>query len=146
MKIALAFAVTTVSAIALAAPALASGWDGTWHGDIASYKPPSKIVTRLLKNGHYTSDGSVPPRDIVADGKFHAIKGDPYADEMMVQAVDKATVKQAMRKAGKDVSQSVSTVEASGKTLTMAYTDMTAPGGTVTGTNKSARVTAGPPG
>lgn len=142
MKLVIAFAL----AAAVAMPASASNWDGTWHGDIASYKPPSKITTRLLFNGRYTSDASVPPRDIVADGKFHPVKNDPYVDEMMVQAVDKATVKQAARKGGKPMSESVFSVDATGKTLTNAYTDMSAPGGTVTGTDKFTRVAAGPPG
>ncbi len=142
MKLLLALVVVA----GLASPSLASGWDGTWRGDIASYKPPSKLVTRLLQNGHYSSDASVPPRDLAADGKFHAVKGDPYADEMMVQATDKNTVKQAMRKAGKDSSQSVITVDASGQSMTIAYTDMSAPGGIVTGVNKATRVAPGPAG
>lgn len=146
MKMLFGIAAVAIAATSLAIPAIASPWDGTWRADLANYKPPSKIVTRLLANGRYSSTASVPPRDFPADGKFHAVAGDPYADEVMVQAVDKQTVKQATRKGGKEIGHSVMSVDAAGKTLTTAYTDMSAPGGTVTGTNTASRVAAGPPG
>ena len=143
MKLLLAFAV----AAGLAGPALAaSPFDGTWKNDITAYKPPAKIFHRLLKNGIYKSDSSLPPTDIKADGAFHAVKGDPYIDEKMVKVVDKSTVEQSNKKAGKEVAKSTLTVSPDGKTLTIAYTDMTLPGGTQTGTTTHTRVAAGPAG
>ncbi len=143
MKLILAFAL----AAGIAGPALAaSPFDGTWKGDLASYKPPSKVFTRSLVGGVYKSDSSVPPVEIKADGKFHPIKGDPYIDEKMITIVDASTLEQANRKAGKAVAKSTMTVSKDGKTLSIAYTDMTAPGGTLTGTNTETRVAAGPKG
>ena len=143
MKLLLAFAV----AAGLAGPTLAaSPFDGTWKGDIASYKPPAKVIHRSLTGGVYKSDGGVPAIDVRADGRYHAVTGDPYFDERMVKVVDKATVEQSSRKGGKELAKSTMTVSPDGKTLTIVYTDMTAPGGTVNGTNSNTRVAAGPAG
>lgn len=143
MKLLLVFAV----AAGLAGPALAaSPFDGTWKGDIASYKPPTKVFTRSLMGGVYKSDSNVPPIEIKADGQFHAVKGDPYVDERMVKVVDKSKLEQASKKGGKEIGKSTMSVSADGKTLTISYTDMSLPGGAMTGTNTNTRVAAGPAG
>lgn len=139
--------IAVVFAAGVAAPALAaSSFDGTWKGDVASYQPPSKIVHRMLKDGRYKSDASVPAIDIAADGKFHPVKGDPYEDEHMVLIVDKSTIKQEGRKRGKPIASSTMTVSPDGKTMTQNFVNMTAPGGTVTGEITNTRVGAAPTG
>lgn len=133
-------------ALGLAAPALASPFDGTWVADPASYKAPEKVVTRLLQGGVYSNPDAVPPIKVAADGKFHPTKNDAFADELMVAVVDKNTIRQASRKGGKEVGESTFTVSPDGKTLTIAFTDKSAPSGVTTGKNVWTRVAPAPAG
>lgn len=135
-----------VLVLVTAAPVFAAPFDGSWIADPASYKAPDKIVTRLLKDGVYSNPNAAPPIKVAADGKFHAVKNDPYADEIMVAVVDKTTLRQATRKGGKEMGSSVFTVSPDSKTLTIAYTDKSAPGGTSTGSNLWTRVAPAPAG
>lgn len=131
-----------VAAVIAVAPAIASSpFDGTWKADTAASQMSDKPVVYSLSGGSYSCSTCTPPVKIPADGKFHAVKGNPYYDMMSVTVVDANTVKRMSTKAGKPAGESTATVSADGKTLANAYTDLSATNGVpVTGTNRFERV------
>lgn len=133
-----------VAAFALAAPALAaSPFDGTWKVDPAASQMSTKPNILLVKGGTYSCPTCVPAIKVPADGKPHAVKGNPYYDMLAVTVVDASTVKRVSSKAGKPMGDSTLTVSPDGKTLTSGYNDLSAPNGVpVTGVIKSERVAA----
>lgn len=131
-----------VAVIAAAAPAVAaSPFDGTWKADTAASQMSDKPITYSLANGSYSCSTCTPPVKLPADGRFHAVKGNPYYDMMSVTIVDPNSVKRVSTKAGKPAGDSIATVSPDGGTLTTTYTDLSATNGVpVTGTNRFERV------
>lgn len=132
----------TAAVIAIAAPAIAaSPFDGTWKADTAVSQMSDKPVVYSLAGGTYSCSTCTPAVQIPADGKFHAVKGNPYYDMISVTVVDPNTVKRVTTKAGKPAGDSTATVSPDGKMMASAYTDMSATNGVpVTGTNRFERV------
>jgi len=137
-----------IATLLFASPVAAqSVFDGTWKGDIAASQLSTKPSVFAITKGRYTCSTCKPVLDVLADGAFHPVAGNPYYDEMSVTIVDPVTIKRAGRKGGKPAGSSTVTVSADGKTLSNAFTDMTAANGVpVTGTDRSERVAAGPAG
>ncbi|TRW17425.1 hypothetical protein [Glacieibacterium frigidum] len=131
-----------VAALVAAAPATAaSPFDGTWKADTAASQMSEKPIVYSLAGGTYSCSTCTPPVKIPADGKFHAVKGNPYYDMMSVTVVDPNTIKRMSTKAGKPAGESTATVSPDGKMMANAYTDMSATNGVpVTGTNRFERV------
>lgn len=134
--------------MAAAAPLHAESlFTGTWKGDMKASQPSTKPSVLLLKGGTFTCSTCKPVITVPADGAFHAVKGNPYFDEMMVQVVDPMTVKRSTKKAGKVMGESTVTISADGKTMTSTFNDTSADNGVaVTGTGVNTRVAAGPAG
>ncbi len=143
-----AFLPCLIAATLSASPVAAqSVFTGTWKGDVAASQVSTKPSVFAITNGRYTCSTCKPVVDVLADGAFHPIVGNPYYDEMSVTIVDPVTIKRASRKGGKPSGDSTVTVSADGTSLSTAFTDMTAANGVpVTGTTKSERVAAGPAG
>lgn len=140
MKSLIATAAFALVACALSAAA-ASPFDGTWKADTAASQLSDKPIIYELSNGSYSCPTCTPAVRVPADGKFHAVAGNPYYDMLSVAVVDSSSVRRVSTKAGKPAGESTLTVSADGKTFTSAYTDMTATNGVpVTGTSKAERI------
>lgn len=135
-------------AAVVATPALAaSGFDGTWKYDIKSMNMSKTPSVTLLTGGSYTCSTCTPTYTVKADGAFHKVAGNPYYDEVSVKVVDAKSIMWASRKGGKAASENTRTVSADGKTLTTAFTNMTAENGVaIKGTTVQDRVAAVPKG
>ena len=131
-----------------ASPAFATEpFEGTWRLDLTSLSTPTRPSERLLKDGTFTCATCTPRMVVKADGAFHAVTDDPYADEEMVQVVDDHVVKAAFRKGGKDMGSNTTTISPDGKTMTVVDTDLSAPDGKpIVTTYTMARVAEGPSG
>ncbi len=117
------------SLIAVAAPASAqSVFDGSWKADIASAQMSDKPFVRTLKAGSYTCVSCNTPFTLKADGQFHAVKGQDYADEMSM-TVDGNAVITKSRKGGKLMTVSTETVSADGATIDWQTVDTSSPSG-----------------
>jgi len=139
--IAAAIVLTTATA------ASASAFDGTWKYDVKSLQVSKKPNVYVLSGGKYTCSTCVPAYTVAADGVFHKVAGNPYYDEVSVKALDAKSIKWASRKGGKPMSDNTRTVSADGKSMTIAFNDMTATNGVaVTGKNVVARAAAAPAG
>ena len=87
------------------------------------------------------------PYRVPADGKFHKVTGQPYWDEVAVEAVNPRSIKTTYKKGGKVTDMVVRTLSADGRTSSWQETDTSAPNGKVIkASGKSIRVSSGPKG
>ena len=143
-------AIWLIPLTALLMPALSmaqSVFDGTWKVDMSTAKFPEKPDVYLLQNGVYKCKTCVPPLDVKADGKDHAVSGHPYYDTVSIKVVDDRTIEETDKKNGKTVSTSTAKVSDDGNTMMFEFSDSSAGNGaTVTGKGQEARVAKGPEG
>jgi hypothetical protein len=78
-----------------------------------------------LKKGVYSCN-CVPPLKFAADGKPHALTGDPYADTGMAKIVSPTEVDLTMMKAGKPVLTQALTASADGNSIEFKGSDSSA--------------------
>ena len=120
---------------------------GTWKADLSTVQMDSKPDVMLLKDGTYSCSSCTPPLTVAADGKFHAVTGRPYADQISVKVDDDHTVTRTSQKAGKETGTSTMKVSADGKTLTVDWKDSSTPNvPPSSGEATETRVAAGPAG
>ena len=124
-----------------------SPFDGTWKTNMAESKLSQKPVMFLLNNGMYDCDSCAPKiKNVKADGQDQPVTGQTY-DTLAVQVVDANTVHSIGKKAGKPTFDSVRTVSADGKTLTVSSTNYPADGSpSFKVESKWTRVSKGPAG
>lgn len=141
-------AAALLSAAVLPAQALAdSGFDGTWKGDVASAKMPTKPDVYVLKGGMYTCQTCMPAYTIKADGSDQAVTGHPYFSTEAVKVVDDHTVQFTDKKDGKTVTTTTVTVAPDGKTNTFEFSDSSnSDAAPVTGKGAGKKIAAGPAG
>lgn len=145
-RIMIALAGAIVAAPVLAAVPAASPFDGTWVTDLSATKYSAKPRTIAFKDGMYQCDCE-PPIRIKADGQFHPVTGHPYVDEMSIKAADGRHATSIRRKGGKSIETDRYTLSPDGGTLSIAFTDTSAPDGKpVTGTTTLKRAAAAPAG
>lgn len=145
-----AYRLAAIAAITLAAPVAAQtspSITGTWKGDVASAKLPTKPDIFAIKDGRYTCASCTPPIAVKADGSAQAVAGHDYWDHLTVRIVDPLTVAYTYARGGKTVSSSTDTVSADGKTLTTSWrsTD-NAKGIEQSGTSTETRIGTAPAG
>jgi outer membrane murein-binding lipoprotein Lpp len=138
-------AATNVSTENAAATASAGDISGTWKADVNSVQFDTKPDEYLLQNGTYSCKSCTPAYTVAADGADHPVKL-PYADTDNVKVVDDHTVKEVLKKGGKQVNEATTTISADGNTSTTAFTDTTAPGAPAKGEFVETRVGAAPAG
>ncbi len=139
----------TSAMLGLAGPALAATpFDGTWKADVSSAQFPKEPGMLQVDKGVYTCTGFCTPKLAVpADGKFHAVTGRSYSDEISVSVVDAKSVKTTARMKGKLMGTNTYMVSDDGKSLTEAYVDNSAANGKpLTGMATFTRVDKGPAG
>lgn len=131
--------------LAIATPVFAqSAFDGVWKIDLASAQLPDRPYSLSLEGGVYTCSSCVPAYSIPADGEMHKVEGFSYWDETSIRIVDSQTVEDAQKLKGRPVGTSRSQVSADGSTLTMTWTDTSAPDGTTSsGENTMSRIASG---
>lgn len=97
--------------------------DGTWKADLTTVEVDSKPDVLLLKDGIFSCSTCTPPLKLAADGAFHPVTGQPYADSMSIKANDAHTVTRLSRKGGKETAEATFSVSPDGGTLTISFTD-----------------------
>ncbi len=105
-----------------------SPFDGTWRINPAQSKFAAKPFTFYISQGWFHCVSCTPAYDLQADGQVHPVDGQPF-DSASVTIVDAHTVKSAMMKAGKTITDFTSVVSADGKTLTNTFTSYPMNGG-----------------
>lgn len=144
MKTTVLFALFALLATPVAAQ---SAFDGSWVLEVDTVKPTERPNVILLKDGSYACQSCTSSQAIKADGQFHTITGNPYADAMSVRVIDSRTVTTLHRRGDVVVAESTETVSADGQRREDAFTDRTSANGTpVTGRTISRRVADGPAG
>ncbi|HEY7807919.1 MAG TPA: hypothetical protein VIC34_12035 [Croceibacterium sp.] len=123
----------------------ATGIDGTWKADLATVQIDSKPAELMLKDGKYSCSTCTPPLTIAADGAFHAVTGQPYADSISVKVDDDHHVTTTSKKGDKVVGETKLSVSDDGKTLTRDFKDDSG-AKTVTGSSTATRVGNAPAG
>lgn len=136
---ALALLLVPVTALA------ASPFDGTWKVRTDSLKVTGKADAWTLQDGTFSCSSCDPPLNVKADGSEHKVTGHDYYDAISIKALDKNTVEQTRKRAGKVSSTVTMTVSADGKTLNGKFTDYNGEK-PATGSFIEKRVAAGPPG
>lgn len=130
----------------LTTPALAAPIDGTWLVNANSAQLSAKPKMRTLIGGVYRCATCTPAFAIPADGKFHAIKGDPYGTETAVKLIDAKSVAFDYRQKGRPTGSSRGTVAADGKSMTWSSKSIS-DNGTVTDSEATdVRLAPGPRG
>lgn len=113
------FILMTAAALVIAAPASAqSALSGTWKVDEEASKPADKPIVVKLKGASYTCLSCTPSYEVPADGKPHAIKGNPYIDQVAVKIDGPRTVTSTSYRKGQVIAKASRTVSADGKTMT----------------------------
>lgn len=130
----------------LATPALAAPIDGTWLVDISSAQLSAKPKMRNLAGGVYRCSSCAPAFTVPADGKFHAIKGDPYGTEVSVKPIDASSVAFEYQAKGKPTGSSVGTVSADGKSMTWSSKSMEDNGTVTSSEGSDVRIAPAPKG
>ncbi len=125
-----------------------SAFVGTWKADMKNgVQMPTKPRELLLANGTFECRSCVPVYKVPADGKDHAVSGQPYFDSAAVKVVDANTVEETDKKAGKTVLMRATKVSADGNTLMFDVTDSTATSGEpIKIKGESTRASKGPEG
>lgn len=146
MKLVLPYALAAL--LAVSSPVFAqSVYDGVWKIDLASAKLPDRPFVLSIQNGSYTCSSCVPVYTVPADGQMHRVEGFDYWDEIAVRVVDGHTVEDAQKLRGKAVGTSRNRVSEDGATLTVSWTDISAPDGvTATGESTMTRTAPAPAG
>lgn len=81
-------ALGTMDTAALAAPS----FSGRWVADLSSQKLPNHPDVYLVANGRYECRSCSPPRSYAADGKPHAVPGDPEVTSEAVTVISERSI------------------------------------------------------
>ena len=100
------FVVSLVFALAPAASAAQSVFDGTWKTDLSSIDFPAKPSVYVFKDGMYECKTCASKILVKSDGKDQKLEGNPYADTLSVKIIDANHVEMVSKKAGKVVARS----------------------------------------
>jgi hypothetical protein len=117
------FALPVLAAISLFQPAVAApGFSGRWIADLASQKLPDHPDVYLVKGGQYLCRSCSPPRSYPADGKPHAVPGDPEISSEAVTILGPRSIRTRIV-APSLVRETVMTVAADDRTATYVSLD-----------------------
>lgn len=113
--------------VAMAALSAAAGsspqspFDGTWKTDLSKTKFSPKPLIFYMSGGWYHCVSCSPAADVPADGKDHAVFGQPY-DSISVTIVDARMIAVAGKKGLDATFEQTRTVSPDGNTLTFKST------------------------
>ncbi len=130
------------------APALAtSPFDGVWKADTGAMAPSARPLIMVLRNGIFSCLSCAPPLSIKADGRMHAIVGDPTEDEISITIVGADTITEIDKLHGRVVSMTSNTLSLDGNSLRTSWTDLSGRDGkAIVGGMVQRRVAPAPPG
>jgi hypothetical protein len=123
----------------------AASIDGTWKADINSVQFDTRPDEMVLQGGTFTCKSCTPSYSVAADGAFHPVSL-PYADSDSVKVNDARTITETSKKGGKQVGETTYSVSPDGNTLTIKFTDTSAPGSAAKGEVTETRVGPAPAG
>jgi hypothetical protein len=108
---------------------VSSPFDGTWRPEYVLPDPDGPPVIYALADGEFECRSCQPPIRVRADGRPHAVEGDPRFDTITVTVVDDRTVRQVGRRRGTVVYESETVIDARGSTRSETRTGSMAVGG-----------------
>lgn len=135
------------AALAVLAPVcvFAQGLNGTWKADTNSAQAPKKPDIILIKDGTFSCKTCTPPFTIKADGQYHPVDGNPYADMIAVTLTSNGYTEHD-GKNKKIVTTTNVSLSSDGKTATVMFEDSSASTTPVKGTVIQRKIEAGPKG
>lgn len=101
----------------------ASAFDGTWKARVESLKVSGKADEWVIANGTFTCSSCDPVIKVKADGTDQKVTGHDYYDSIAVKVVDKSTIEQTRKRAGKVVNTVTMTLAADGNSVTGKFSD-----------------------
>lgn len=99
-----------------------SVFDGTWRPNYEAPGPDAPPDVLSLVDGIFECRSWEPPLRVDADGRFHAIEGNPRFETIAVSVLDARTVRQVGRRGDVVVLDSTTTVAPDGRTKTETRT------------------------
>jgi hypothetical protein len=110
--------------LAFAAGPAAAPFDGTWKTRLDTIKISGPPDVYEIKDGVFRCDSCVPPFSVKADGTDQKVTGHSYYDTVSVKVVDARTVEETAKLGAKTLYAMKYVVSADGKTLNLAFRDM----------------------
>lgn len=135
-----------VLGMAMAVPATAGPFDGTWKANVGSAQLKTSARVWSISNGVYRCASCTPPFSLSADGKPHSLPAGEGADAESVRVVDTRTVLMKMVKGDQTIATHTLVAMPDGKLLRVTSQEVGANGKVVTSQKVERRVAAGPKG
>lgn len=135
-----------VLGLAIAVPAMAGPFDGTWKAELGQTQLNTPLRVWSISNGLYRCASCKPPFDIQADGKPHSVPAGEGADAESVRVVDARTVLLKMVKGNQTIGTYTIAAMPDGKSLRVTSQELGANGKVVTSQKVERRVAAAPKG
>jgi hypothetical protein len=136
--------------VLLQIPAMAlaqSPFDGVWELDISASPPPTTHYDYLLNSGTFRCASCDPPFEIPADGRDHALTGDPCIETASVTVADAYTLEEIDKRNGKTVGTMRLSVSPDRTTAIQDWTEnCNEKGDIVSGKDELTRIADGPQG
>ncbi|HEX4825395.1 MAG TPA: hypothetical protein VFV19_13915 [Candidatus Polarisedimenticolaceae bacterium] len=124
-----------------------SPFDGTWKIDLAESPAPTTPYAYSLQGGVYRCMTCDPTLVLPADGRDHAVAGNPCSDTARIDVVNDRTILETDKKGGRTVGTSEMTVTADGNSATVDWMEScNANREAISGKDVLSRVSEGPPG
>jgi len=121
-----------------------TAFEGTWRPDPQRPDPSSKPETIEIADGTYACLSCAPPYKVPADGRDHAVTGNPYFETLSVDVVDARTVRRTAKRGGQTVAEMLDVISADGKSRKGTQTLMGMMPKTVELRSTYSRIAAGP--
>ena len=135
-----------VLGLAIALPATAGPFDGTWKGDVGLTQLNTRARVWSISNGVYRCASCTPPFSFRADGKPHSVPAGEGVDAQSVRVVDQRTVLFKAVKGGQTIATHTIVVTPDGKSLRVNSQEVGANGKIVTSEKLERRIAAAPKG
>jgi hypothetical protein len=121
-------------------------FSGTWRPDPQKPSPTAAADTIELANGVFECQSCNPPYKMLADGRDHAVTGNPYYDTLSITVADERTVVRTAKKGGTTVAEMKDVVSVDGASKTGTQTVIGMMPKPVELTSRYTRLAAGPAG
>jgi hypothetical protein len=135
-----------VLGLAIAVPAMAGSFDGTWRADVSQTQLNTPLRIWNISNGVYRCSSCKPSFTVRADGKPHSVPVGEGFDAESVSVVDDRTVLFKEVKGGQTIGTYKLAAMPDGKSLRVTSQELGANGMVVTSQKVERRIAAAPKG
>ena len=135
-----------VLGLAIAVPATAGPFDGTWKAEVGLTQLNTRARVWSISNGVYRCASCTPPFSLSADGKPHSVPASEGVDAVSVRVVDSRTVLTKWMKRSQTIATYTLAAMPDGKSLRVTSHEVGANGKVATSQKLERRVAAAPKG